>query len=857
MFPIAYDRYRDELVVGLWVEIDVAKISISRGFEPVSVAIYDHLEASRYANEAKSLTKATISNMSTTFFLKSLTNDNQTNVQTLMDEAGKARLNPLYVTELDFTKAIPNSQIRKSNALVQRVFVGQTSVACVRAANDETSAGFAGLIDGSSIVSKQQPLTVVAQKGLNVSDALKSSGDVNRREMLSALTLGDENQAGAARDILRTKKRYLIGELDFSKRFSVGDFEAGVVKNIASLGLLGYIDSIEASSTISGYSLVKCIKNYSKLRKIVTFRVPRRIFSSSAANLVAVVIRGSKREGTFDLFSQNALGSDGFNLKSLLERGTISPEPANVTLDLQRELLRVSVEQTSCPSCAVNVQLIPVDESGRLVLDKSKIFEESLDIGVESTFEFELDDDYECSLLMHNTKIGQLRSRSAHQIVKHANFKKAVITNRTKGQDPRINVLAYHDPSSQSNKVELSYITGAKSYRVRVGRLTRAFNGTLSAIDKTIYLAKEERGATYEEFDVSPGAKIVLQDAELMHDRVYEYFVDYVGTDIGFDRKDRSFVHYRDEKKFGSAVAKMSVKQAQSSSGVLTFDIDVDYSSTGIEQTLTSLKQSTAGEIQTSNANVQIGNYIDNLLNNREKFSDLYRVNLIMQDLVTGDEYEVGNFPAGKIEMPLEILRVSKTGRKRFVFRLLQRNASTLFNDAFEQVTDPESLKQFRVQIAKFFNPLVTHQSTIPSTSRLQVRLPNDKSSLQVSDDFLSGYTGSTSVIEVAGGDDFVENSFVTSVSVRFVKNGAPIVSWSTSATKDVTGYIVYARFAGIAHPISYVQADGSLTESIVDNVYATTVGPRQYGVALVLNDLTVTAPRYSDVTNLQHVEGQ
>lgn len=857
LFPLSYDRQRDEIVIGLWVEVNLRQLTTSNSIEPMSVVFYEQSQISAYVDEATRIKESTAVETSTLSFLRTLAANDYADVASTLDSLGVSRPSPVYVTEIDFTKAIPNSFVKKSGFLTQGTFVNQTRMVSLK-----TSGGAASNASyeiqptaGLKVVSSPKPITVSLQKTLDISQSLASKGIKRQREFLSALTLGDPSQSSNARNLLATTDRFVLGELDFSKRFSAGDFSAGSMSTTTAEidGLLGFVDVENFNETDASHSLVKCVKDYSQLRKVISFRVPRRVFELSYSDLIAIIVAGKAKHQAIDAFSQNALGTDGFNLITLFQRGTVSPEPATVTLNLGNSFLRVSIEQSQVPTGVLVTKLTPIDQYGNLVLTESSVIERRLVGGVEETIEFDLDAGYEKFLFSHCVRIGSNYSSSKHQIVKNEDARLKAISQRSLASPSTINLLAYHQPDESANVIEVSYRTGTRTRRIRVGRLTRAFDGRVSANDgKLTYIKLSDGNQEYTEFDLAPGSTVSLLDDDLTHDRIYEYFIEYVGTDITATRRDRSFVHYRDELKYGTAVAQMQVSlTTDETTSDLSFDVDVEYPSVGIEQVLTSLKESTAGNIVTSNANVQIGNYIDNLLNNREKFANLYRINVVMQDLTTGNEYEIGNFSAGKIKIPNRIVKLSSRGHARFVFRLLQRNASTLFNDAFEQITDPETLRQFRVQISKFFAPLVTHQSTLPSTSRLALRLPNEQSKLQLNDDFLVGYTGVTKVIETLVGAPSTIPGDDVNVSTFLSKTGKVAVSWDSSVSANVAGYLVHVSMAGASHPIAYVLANASTRYTYIDETYAATVGPRRYGISRVLGDMTVTKPVFSNVVNL------
>lgn len=407
--------------------------------------------------------------------------------------------------------------------------------------------------------------------------------------------------------------------------------------------------------------------------------------------------------------------------------------------------------------------------------------------------------------------------------------KKLVVTAYTNSKRKAIEVSA-----------DLSNVGSARSYVFR--RRVRSLDGSIVSDFESVSnqnIEYTDNGLRYT-------------DDLVKHDKVYEYRL-YSLDELSYSG-DSSFVLYRNPEIYPNEVGNLQVSLVSNSNGNSTFDAKVNFSTTNIEQVLTSLQNSIDGNIQTDNGNVQIGNYIENLKNNREKLTDLFRINVVRQDLETGNEYEVGSFPAGTIELNSSVLSTrnipSQSSRSRYLFRLYQRNAITLFNEIEEQITDPETLKSFQVKISKFLNPLNTVSNILPSSLRVLKNNPIKSSKIFANDEFISGYTGVVRSIEVDRSKQ-VSNISDAVLRVTTQKNDRIVVSCEIPKAVNIEsiGYILYCGISSKLIPVGYFAPDSLDSSRYVDTVTNIYKGPRKYYLFSISNNLEINQVGVSDTT--------
>lgn len=410
---------------------------------------------------------------------------------------------------------------------------------------------------------------------------------------------------------------------------------------------------------------------------------------------------------------------------------------------------------------------------------------------------------------------------------KHANQ----ITNRgLKGASAR--VLARNDSQTRSIEVLALIDSPRRPEDMTVKRRARSITGAILGDFEAI------PGATVTR---SPGS-ISVKDTSLRHDYFYEYaaFSLLEGRQIGMS----SFVLFRDPLFFASEVGVLSVRSATSAASGDAFDAGVKFSALRVEETLTALLNATDGSIPTSNGNVQIGNYVENIKNNREKLADLYRVSVVRQDLDTGREYDLGTFPAGRIEITEQLLASRsippRSAQSNYVFRLLQRNAITLFNEIEEVVKDPDTLADFRVRVSKFLGPLNLVSSVLPSSLRLREKNPLRASKFFPSDEFLEGFTGVTRTLSV-GSDPNTGGGGTASFTFRTDPFGERMfVSPAARPGPGSIGFILSCVIGDTSIPIGFFPTGHVDQREIEDEVTGKLVGPRYYTVAFVSDQLEV-----------------
>jgi hypothetical protein len=438
-------------------------------------------------------------------------------------------------------------------------------------------------------------------------------------------------------------------------------------------------------------------------------------------------------------------------------------------------------------------------------------------------------------------------STSASSTITPIKFEKAdqrLSTQPAVGPSSAPRLLAYYDSGTKS--IELQVVsTGRFDFAdLEVRRRVRALNGA------------PQTGFTRLKATTASGASSTsntnnqLSDNALRHDMIYEYALFELSSNVPASRS--TFVLYRDPQQFGAEVGALTVERISAGNNP-EFVVGVDFSKTRLEQTLTALRNSTDGEIQTSSGNVQIGNYIDNIKNNREKLTDLFRVNIVRQDITTGREFDLGTFEAGNISINAQLLQArgveAPNGSSRYVFRLLQRNAITLFAEIEDQITDEATLQQFRRKTAKWLNPLNVVSGIIPSSLRAKQKNPLRSSNFFPEGDFVSGYTGINRSITIQTSPSESSSSLSVSATRQF---GYVSVSLSGGVSEDAVFARVHVDFAGQRIPVALVTVPHlSAGVTIRDIVTSGVKGPRRYGVTIYDSSLNVLSSAESEFSNL------
>ena len=393
-------------------------------------------------------------------------------------------------------------------------------------------------------------------------------------------------------------------------------------------------------------------------------------------------------------------------------------------------------------------------------------------------------------------------------------------------------VLAHNDSQTRSIKVLVLIDTPRRSEDITVKRRTRSISGAILGGFEDISGAAVTRST----------GTVSATDTALRHDYFYEYaaFSLLEGQQIGMS----SFVLFRDPLFFASEVGAMSVRPATSAASGDAFDVGVKFAALRVEDTLTALLNATDGSIPTSNGNVQIGNYVENIKNNREKLADLYRISVVRQDLDTGREYDLGTFPAGRIEITDQLLASrsvpARSSQSNYVFRLLQRNAITLFNEIEEVIKDPDTLTDFRVRVSKFLGPLNLVSSVLPSSLRLRERNPLRASKFFPSDDFIEGFTGVTRTLS-AGSNAVTSAGGTASFTFRTDPFGERVfVSPGVRLGTGSIGFVLSCVIGDTSIPLGFFPAGHVAQLELEDDVTGNLVGPRRYTIAFVSDQLEI-----------------
>ncbi len=331
---------------------------------------------------------------------------------------------------------------------------------------------------------------------------------------------------------------------------------------------------------------------------------------------------------------------------------------------------------------------------------------------------------------------------------------------------------------------------------------------------------------------------IFAVDKNVKHDRIYEYCL-YSLKDLKKINKSTS-IFYRNPILYPDKVANLDVTLTGSSEERDEFFVKVNFSSSRFEQILDALLNSTNGNITTSNANIQIGNFIENIKNNRDSFSNIFQINVLIQNLDTGEEFDLGNYSSGAIVID-ENLKKSKNipniENARFAFRLLQRNAITLFNEIEETIKDKETLKEFKFLISKFLSPLNLISNYIP-VSDLK------SSKFFLNDEFLIGFTGITKYIN--RNLSFASDQGNVEFDFRNYKN-KKLINISGNLSKDCLGIVIFINFKNIKLPL-YFSTINNWKGDYFDLINLK--GPRSFEVIEIKSNLTIGKNYNSIVEN-------
>lgn len=580
----------------------------------------------------------------------------------------------------------------------------------------------------------------------------------------------------------------------------------------------------DTNSIDSNYVTRTNVRNYGLVRTAIDISIPVGVVSQ---DLVCVITVGDDQERPFSLLDARVLRAisipafgNGMVQTHDLAPPVIIPTVTNAAIKISK----FEITNSNPYDCTCNLFVI-----GRINSDinfsSKQIDSQIILANAISTFEIDFSDyqdAYIVAVLASKYSVSPttlLRIRNSKPI-----FDNQSVSAIVRSQSVRL--LAYNDSNNQRINIDV-YLDGLLSSRdIIIKRRERTIAGTIVGAFEA--LPQSSAAIT--------GSKLITYfDSSLRHDTFYEYAAFKIEgmQQLGMS----SFVFYRDAKLFSSDVGSLTVSQMELDTiGSIGFNIKVEFSSVRLEQTLTALQKSTDGTISTSNGNIQIGNYIDNIKNNREKLSDLFRVNLVRQDINTGNEYNLGNFPAGAVIIDAALLRALNVplsiGPSRYIFRLLQRNAITIFNEITETITDQNTLSEFTIKIGKFLNPLNLVSNMLPSTLRLLAKNPLQSSKLFPADDFLPGFTGITSQI-------FIGASLSKTLSIVDCQTwqdetgsmGAIIIDAKDTET---IGHIIAVNFAGMSYPLGFYPIGSVSSQKIADWITKQYSGPRTYSVYAV-----------------------
>ena len=279
-----------------------------------------------------------------------------------------------------------------------------------------------------------------------------------------------------------------------------------------------------------------------------------------------------------------------------------------------------------------------------------------------------------------------------------------------------------------------------------------------------------------------------------------------------------------------------------------TFDITSELAGNYLDTIVKSLKESDAE-----------GSFIDEINQNRSKFSDLLMHSIERIDMNTGHRENLGIHPAGKFTdgpglRTLRSVTPLQRGKSyRYEIRVAVRPVLSLFEGKNTEEINPETLISFKKDFYKSFltsrDPL-THSS--PSMSK---RNFSQDPNLTVDTLFEEGKTNVSTSIDVSFGASSYE---ISSPYVDSSSNDVRTIGWGVSGNVDLLDhFIVMAAYEGIEAPIATVHSGETQTSySIVDTSLGGVVGDITYWVIPVLNDYTLGPPSIRvTVNNASNIE--
>lgn len=305
---------------------------------------------------------------------------------------------------------------------------------------------------------------------------------------------------------------------------------------------------------------------------------------------------------------------------------------------------------------------------------------------------------------------------------------------------------------------------------------------------------------------------------------------------------DSSLVLYRNPKLVRTKVGTMSVTNETRDPSSDRFEVSVAFDNQTIEQALAGLSsavsaQGSDGTKQPNGFTVQVNSFLESLGGNSknvDQYSDLVRINVVYQDSAA-NEVDLGNFEIGKIEITDELLAAQGVvgGRdrssSRYVLRLLQRAAGSLFNDYLQTRVDEATRQEYTVRLFEIQNAFEVYFSAMPSSAASAETDPSSIYRDVVSDPFLLGYTGNNSVIELSSGASKEKSQPKTRMQVRV-------------QPREMTSILMTSDTPGLAATVSLYWNKSKIKDynAIIDN-----------GENEILDDLGGTLPgeRYYTVT--------
>jgi hypothetical protein len=189
-----------------------------------------------------------------------------------------------------------------------------------------------------------------------------------------------------------------------------------------------------------------------------------------------------------------------------------------------------------------------------------------------------------------------------------------------------------------------------------------------------------------------------------------------------------------------------------------------------------------------------------------------------------------------------------------YVFRVYIAELNSFFKNAFEEVTDENTLTTFQQKGLKFLCPRVLNTGILESTATFnsvrEADLNRPDQVFELGDTFIEESTA----ITIPGR---TSKATINAVLAAAKKGSGVIVSWQiTGDPATVDSYIISADYNGVIAPIGIIHSFNQVKNIYYDNTISDSVGPRKYVVQPVYLDYNLGPSVESDILVIANNNG-